>query len=57
MSSEAATGKVPVPAGQADEESTFFITDVWALCETVLQRWMPEIGFSETAGRRKKLIQ
>ena len=56
MSSDAATSKVPVPVGQADEESTFFITDVWTLCERVLQRWMPEIGFDEHVPERNELI-
>ena len=49
--------KVPMPVSQADEESTFFITDVWGLCERVLQRWMPEIGFNERVPEGKKFIQ
>ena len=56
MSSDAATSKLLVPVGRADEESTFFITDVWTLCERVLQRWMPEVGFDERVPEGNELI-
>jgi hypothetical protein len=52
-----AANNVPVPGQQSYEDSAYFITDVWHLCDRVLQRWMPHLTFDEHLPEKTNLIQ
>jgi len=52
-----AANNVPIPAQQSYKDSPYFITDVWLLCERVLQRWMPHLTFDEHTPDKTNLIQ
>lgn len=51
-----ATNSVPVPVQQSAEDSPFFITDVWDVCDRVLHRWMPHLTFDERTPDKTNLI-
>jgi len=52
-----AANNIPVPVQQSAEDSSFFINDVWHVCDRVLQRWMPHLAFNEHTPDKKNLIQ
>jgi len=52
-----AANNIPVPVQQSAEDSSFFINDVWHVCDRVLQRWMPHLTFNERIPDQKNLIQ
>jgi len=55
--SNEASGTLPMTIQQSADDTPFFITDVWQLCDRVLQRWMPHLAFDEPTPEKKNLIQ
>ncbi len=47
----------PMTVQQSADDSPFFISDVWQLCDRVLQRWMPHLTFDEHTPEKQNLIQ